>query len=384
MSRTVPKDPNPLLESRVPTRIVYGLDAIRRLPALAREFGGKRVLLVSDAGLVSTGLPARAMNLLRESDLEVFLFEGFGENPNSKIVEDGSQAAREHAVDFLIGFGGGSSMDCAKAINFVFTNGGTIRDYWGYGRARRPMLPMIAVPTTAGTGSEVQSYAIITDEKTQIKMACGDPKAAFRAAILDPKLTISQPPHVTAATGYDAIAHAVETYVTTRRNIVSQFFSLEALKLLERNLQTVIRDPGDLEARGAMLLGACWAGTAIENSMLGATHALANPLSERYDTTHGVAIAMLLHHVVRWNAERVGELYLGLARECGLETAESLADRLQALLEASGLPVRLRDAGARFEDFPALARRATEQWTGTFNPRPLSESEAIALYEKAY
>src|SRR6266545_4657890 len=205
--------------------------------------------------------------------------------------------------------GGGSSMDCAKAINFLVTNGGRMRDYWGYGKAQKPMLPMIAVFTTAGTGSEAQSYALIAQDEGHRKMACGDPGVAFRDAILDPQLTLTLLAQVTAATGFDAIGHAVESYVTTKRNPLSGFFSLEAWRLIEKNFERVLQQPGDIEARAQMLLGSCFAGVAIENSMLGATHALANPLTERYGTTHGIAIAILLCPVVRWNSSVVCDLY---------------------------------------------------------------------------
>lgn len=371
-------------EFKSPTRIFYGIGALARLGELVRQIEGRRVLLVSDPGLVALGMPEQAAEFMRKSELEVFLFDDFEEDPTSRMAEHGTEFARENKVDCLVGMGGGSSMDCAKAINFVLTNGGCMDHYRGYGKADKPMLPMIAIPTTAGTGSEVQSYALITDDETRVKMACGDPKAAFRTAILDPKLTVSLPPKVTAATGFDAIGHAVETYVTTRRNELSQFFSLEAWKLLANNFQRVAEEPQNLEARGAMLLGSCWAGIAIENSMLGATHALANPLSERYDTTHGIATAILLHHVIRWNAPEVGKLYEELVSAIGKPIGDGLADLLQAFLERSGLPTRLSQIGIDRKDFPSLAKKSLEQWTDTFNPRPLTESDALSLYEAAY
>src|SRR5437588_2121207 len=209
-------------------------------------------------------------------------------------------------------------MDCAKGINFLLTNGGAMADYRGFGKAARPMLPSIGIPTTAGTGSEAQSFALIADEKTHMKMACGDRKAAFRIAILDPEVTVSQPLKVTAVTGIDALSHALESYVTTRRNPLAQMFAREAWKLLEANLEVVLARPDDVEARGAMQVGAFLAGTAIENSMLGATHACANPLTAHYGITHGVAIGILLPHVVRFNAETVGPLYAELIEDAGL------------------------------------------------------------------
>jgi len=280
-------------------------------------------------------------------------------------------------VDSIIGLGGGSSLDCAKGINFVLTNGGSMRDYWGYGKAARPMLPMIAIPTTAGTGSEAQCYALISDAGTHEKMACGDPKAAFRVAILDPLLTRSQPHQVTAATGYDAISHAVESYVTTRRNAASECFAREAWRLLAANYESVLRDPDDLEARGAMLLGAHLAGIAIEHSMLGAAHACANPLTAHYGITHGAAIAALLPHVVRWNHLAAGDLYREL-------DACDLGYRLARMAEMGDLSVRLREQGVSREALPALAEEAATQWTGRFNPRPFDAAGAVEIYELAY
>jgi alcohol dehydrogenase len=259
----------------------------------------------------------------------------------------------------------------------VLTNGGNMRDYWGFGKASRPMLPMIAIPTTAGTGSEAQSYALISDSVTHVKMACGDPKAAFRAAILDPLLTRSQPREVTATAGYDAISHAVESYVTTRRTLASVGFAREAWRLLAANFDRVLRDPCDLEARGAMLLGAHFAGIAIENSMLGATHACANPLTAHYGTTHGIAIAVLLPHVVRWNQTAADDLY----RELG---EGDLAERLARLADMAGLPGRLRDLKVPADALPGLAEEAAAQWTGKFNPRPFGAGAALEIYQSAF
>jgi alcohol dehydrogenase len=200
------------------TRLIFGDHASDRLGAVAREVGFRRTLLVADHGLVAVGQVERASRSLQEAGIAVVPFHEFESNPDSNMVEAGRAFAAPLEIDSIVAWGGGSSLDCAKGINFLLTNGGRMQDYRGYGKAARPMLPMIAVPTTAGTGSEVQSYALILDAQTHAKMACGDPKVAFRAAILDPLLTVSQPRTVTAASGYDAIAHAVETAVTVRRN----------------------------------------------------------------------------------------------------------------------------------------------------------------------
>jgi alcohol dehydrogenase len=279
--------------------------------------------------------------------------------------------------------GGGSSLDCAKGINFLFTNGGAMRDYRGFGKASKPMLPGIGIPTTAGTGSEAQSYALISDAETHQKMACGDPKAAFQVAILDPVLTVSQPQQVTAEAGYDAISHAVESFVTTKRNPVSNLFAREAWRLLDANYERVLTEPRDLVARGAMLLGAHLAGVAIEQSMLGATHACANPLTANYGTTHAIAIAVMLQHVVRWNSEMVHKDYDELLNAAG-RAGQSLPERLNQLARAGALPRTLIEIGVPRGDLPQLAAATAKEWTGTFNPRPFDPAAALELYEKAY
>src|SRR5919106_415133 len=195
------------------TRVVFGPGSLNRLGELARELGDTRVLLVTDPGLEAAGHPQRAEQSLREAGLEVFVFDHVEENPTSLHVEEGAAFAKPLGIDLIVSVGGGSAMDCAKGINFLLTNGGHMADYKGFGKAQKPMLPSIGVPTTAGTGSEAQSYALIADEQSHMKMACGDRKAAFRIAILDPELTVSQPPAVTAVTGIDALAHAIESYV---------------------------------------------------------------------------------------------------------------------------------------------------------------------------
>ena len=373
------------------TRVVFGAGAIERLGELARELNFRRTLLVADHGLVASGHVDEAVGPLEQAGVEIFRFHDFEVNPDSRMVENGTAFVAPLKIDSIIGLGGGSSMDCAKGINFLLTNGGRMSDYRGYGKATHPMLPMIAIPTTAGTGSEGQSYALISDAETHAKMACGDPKAAFRVALLDPALTVSQPRSITATSGFDAIAHAVETYVTTKRNPLSEFFSREAWRLLEPNYERVLSEPDDLEARGAMQLGAYYAGVAIENSMLGATHACANPLTARYGTAHGAAIAMLLPSVVRWNERFACNEYSGLlfwssvaGQSNGVTATEALARRLEELAEIGGLRTNLRAAGIDHSELPELASEAAEQWTGAFNPRPFDKQGAIEIYQCVY
>ena len=373
------------------TRVIFGNGALQGLGPLAREVGFRRTLLVADRGLVAAGYADQTADLLKRSGIEVESFTDFDVNPDSAVIETGCAVVAPLEVDSIIGLGGGSSLDCAKGINFLLTNGGRMQDYVGYGKATKAMLPMIGIPTTAGTGSEAQSYAVISEAQTHLKMACGDPKAAFRACILDPTLTLSQPRTITATAGFDAITHAVETYVTTKRNPLSEVFSREAWALLEANYERVLADPNDLDGRSAMQLGAYFAGLAIENSMLGATHACANPLTARYGTTHGAALAMLLPTVVRWNTPVATERYAELARLSGLhsgsdnaQASESLAQRLEQLAAAGGLQSSLSAAGVKRDHLPVLAEEAAMQWTGGFNPRPFDLSGALEVYQWAY
>ena len=371
-----------LFDFALRTRVVFGEGTLDRLGELARELKFTRTLIVSDKSLLPTGFTDRARSILDGAGIAACVFHDFEPNPDSAMVEAGRLYAAGQNIDSIVALGGGSSLDCAKGINFVLTNGGTMRDYWGFGKAARPMLPSIGIPTTAGTGSEAQAYALISDSETHRKMACGDHKAAFKITILDPALTVSQPRSVTAAAGFDAISHAVESFVTTKRTAISDLFAREAWRLLESQYETVLDNPVNIEARGAMLLGAHEAGIAIEQSMLGATHACANPLTARYGTTHAVAISIMLPHVVRWNEEIVGERYQELLRVSG--RSANLAGRLAELAQAGGLPGRLRSLGIPVEDLPLLATDATKEWTGTFNPRPLDPAAALALYEQAY
>lgn len=374
------------------TRIVFGPNRVDTIGELASESPVRRALVVSDPGVIAAGHTGRAIASLHGAGIETQLFDGVHENPSTADVEAGTEFVREFAPQLLVGLGGGSAMDCAKGINFLLTNGGRMQDYWGVGKAKLPMLPMFAVPTTAGTGSEAQSFALISDAQTHVKMACGDKKAACHIALLDPTLTVTQPRRVTALTGIDAIAHALETYVTTKRNAASLAFSREAWQLLAANFSIVLEQPHDLEARGGMQLGACFAGLAIENSMLGAAHALANPLTAEYGIVHGQAVSLMLPHVIRYNAHDVGAQYVELLEATGgangfpepRHGAGGLAEFVANLAAKAGLAARLSECGVEWERLPTLAENAARQWTGTFNPRPVNPASLLELYRQAF
>jgi len=335
------------------------------------------------AGHTATGIAA-----LASSGIATTVFDQFGENPTTAQVEAGTAVARGFHPDLIVGIGGGSSMDCAKGINFLLSCGGRMHDYHGRGKATGPMLPSIAVPTTAGTGSETQSFALISDPESGRKMACGDSRAAFRTAILDVTLTLTQPARVAALTGIDALSHAVESHVSRAATPASRVFSREAWRLLAENLPRVFADGGDVAARSAVQLGAAWAGLAIENAMLGAAHALANPLTAMHGVVHGQAVGLMLPHVVRFNAaieggipDRYAELEAELA---AAPTADGdLGLWLGDLLRQAGLATSLGQLGLGSVDVAGLAAAAASQWTAGFNPRPVAAHDLMLLYEAA-
>ena len=353
-----------MIDYQLRTRLIAGERSIERLGELARELNGRRVLIVSDPGVVAAGIYQIGAEQIRDAGLESLGFHDLAENPTTEHVRAGVQMAEEFRPDLLIGLGGGSSMDCAKGINFLYSCGGRMQDYWGIGKAKGPMLPMIAVPTTSGTGSETQSFALISDAETHVKMACGDPGAACKVAILDPELTVTQPNRVTALTG-----------------IVG--------------FPAVLQNPNDLRGRSEMQLGACFAGMAIEASMLGAAHALANPLTAYLGTPHGQAVGLMMPHVIRFNAPVVGDRYARLVRSCSM-TANTHSDASTVLSELvtnwltqAGLSTNL----TTLSGWPAhqesasfiekLGEMASKQWTASFNPRSLSKTDFIELYTAA-
>lgn len=370
------------------TRVVFGPGSIQRTGDLARGLHFRKTLVVADPGMRDAGHLATLLRVLEAAAIEAIVFSDLGVNPDSAMVEAGRRFAEPHSVDSIIGLGGGSSLDCAKGISFLLTNGGRMSDYRGYGKAPKPLLPMLGIPTTSGTGSEAQSYAVIADAETRLKMACGDPTVAFRVAILDPDLPATAPREVTAMSGFDAIAHAVETAVTRRRTAWSDTFSHQAWKLLTGAYERVLMEPADADARAAMMIGSHVAGMAIEQSMLGAAHACANPLTAQFGVPHGLALAILLPHVVRWNARVAQEGYAALLgaprrRTRDEDTGEILARRIEDLAAAGNLASTLSDAGIGGEAIPRLAELAAQQWTGTFNPRPFDASGAAEIYRAA-
>ena len=381
----------PGFDWRPRTRVLFGPGTLARLGEIAvpaeGEPLGRRALVVTDPGVAAAGHAAAGAGALRGAGVDALIFEDVRANPTTRDVAAAVAAARDHGADLLVGLGGGSSMDVAKGANFLLAGGGSVGDYQGVGKGRGAFLPSLGVPTTAGTGSEAQSFALIADDDTHVKMACGDPRAAFAAAILDPDLIATVPPPVAAPVAIDAVSHAVETAACRVRGELSGMFARRAFALLARHVHPYLEGRARDEDRAGMLLGAHLAGAAIEQSMLGAAHALANPLTARFGTTHGVAVGRMLPHVVRFNAEdpAVRAIYEDLAAAAGLRpNAAGLAEFLESLLPHAGVTAGLTQLGATERDLPELAETAAAQWTAGFNPRPLTPADLEGLYRCAF
>ncbi len=379
--------PLPEILSDSPVRVLFGFGAISELGRESLRIGATRVLVVTDPGIERAGHLDAAIGALGDANLPFALFDGVQENPTTENIADGVRFASWGAVDLIIGLGGGSAMDCAKGINLILTNGGEVADYWGIGKTTKPLLPMILAPTTAGTGSEAQSFALITDPKTHQKMACGDRRPPAEGGlrphltILDPRLIKTVPRHVAAAAGIDAIAHAIETAGSTAQTEHSLALSRAAWQLLDTSFPRILAGGPSEQDFADILLGAHLAGAAIEESMLGAAHACANPLTARFGLTHGLAVGLMLPGVIRYNAEHGNQPYVALDPD-----SERLARRVSQLLELGGLPATFaeadRCAGAS-DLIDDLAQSAHAQWTAQFNPVPITPAGFAEIYRSA-
>lgn len=376
------------LELSVP--VLMGEGCVDEVGRCLQPMSVRRALIVTDPGVLAAGHAHRVIDALAAVGLETTVFDAVHENPTTLDVASCVEVARAFDPDVLVAVGGGSSMDAAKGCNFIFTNGGDMKDYWGVDKAVRPMLPFVAIPTTGGTGSECQRFALISDPETHRKMACGDGKTLAWLAVLDPSLTVTQPPFVTACTGMDALSHAVEAAVTKPATAQSVSWATDSFVRIVHALPTVMAEPGNLAARGDMQLGAALAGAAIEHSMLGAAHSAANPLTAQFDVVHGQAVGIMLPVIVAYNghdpavADRYRDLLVaadlaGPDMDAGTAVAR-LADVLRERLRQTGLAAGLSSLGVGPENLARLSADAADQWTASFNPRPVTADDFEAFY----
>lgn len=372
----------------------FGAGALGELPALALPLTGPRVLIVTDPGMMGTGIVDRAVALLRDAGMETTLFADVQADPPEAVVLAAVDAAREAGVGGVIGLGGGSSLDVAKLVALLAPGTEALADVYGVGKAKGPRLPLVLIPTTSGTGSEVTPISIVTTGAAE-KMGVVSPHLIPDLALLDPDLTLGLPPHVTAATGIDAMVHAIEAYASAspNNNPVSRALACEALRLMGGALLRAVRDGSDVAARADMLLGSMLAGQAFANSPVAAVHALAYPLGGHFHIPHGLSNALVLPHVLRFNAVVAPAPYADLAPHAfpdlaaldGQARAAAFIERLATLSADCGLPQRLRDMEISAEVLPRLARDAMNQTRLLVNnPRPLTEADALAIYTAAH
>lgn len=374
---------------QLPTKIIFGQPALEALKAELQALNMPRLLLVSDPGLVRLGLVARFEQALGEAGFIVQTFCDLETNPTTGSVHQALARLKAGRLTGLVALGGGSAIDVAKATAMLAANGGTYADYQWRGRPiTEPSLPVIAIPTTAGTGSEVSKVAVIVDKDRPLKKGVLSPTMFTRAAILDPQLTLSLPPHLTAATGIDALTHALETYVGRRANPHTDWLAVGAMHLIRLYLPRAVANGSDVEARAHMLLASLWAGTAMDHAGLGLIHALSGPLTGHLQLHHGLANALILPYVLRFNlpamaAQRRQTLkeIFNLAPDA---TDEALAAAVSDFVTGLGLPVRLRDLDISLAgvDWPAIAAETLRMVLVENNPRPVSVADCRALLEE--
>ncbi|MEE4300755.1 MAG: iron-containing alcohol dehydrogenase [Pseudomonadales bacterium] len=365
-------------------------DAGKEIEAL----GFRKALIVTDEALHRELRATRVLTeLLERIGVDYAVYDGVEPNPTTAQVDAGVALLREQGCDFIISFGGGSPHDAAKAIGILATHGGDIRDFEGINRMTRPMLPLVAINTTSGTASEMTRFAIITDEQRHVKMAIVDWRTTPTLSVDDPDLMEAMPPDLTAATGMDALTHAIEAYVSTAATPVTDSAALHAMRLVAGFLPRAVADGHDKEAREMMTYAEFLAGMAFNSASLGYVHAMAHQLGGFYDLPHGVCNAILLPHVQAWNARAVPERFVEIAAALGVDTrdltpaaaAEAALDAIRSLAATVGIPPNLAAFDVvKPEDFPTLADNAMKDACGVTNPKQPTHAEVVALYEAAY
>ncbi|PWE54966.1 alcohol dehydrogenase [Metarhizobium album] len=374
--------------------IQFGAGALAKLADIVRAGIGTRVMLVTDPGMMSTGIVERALDILTSGGIEVTLFSEVEADPPEAVIHLATDKARAAGVEGVVGLGGGSSLDVAKLVALLAVGKEELKGVYGVGNAKGPRLPLILVPTTSGTGSEVTPISIVTTGASE-KMGVVSPVLLPDVALLDPELTYGLPPHVTAATGIDAMVHAIEAYASAsaNNNPLSRALAVQALQLMGAALLRAVRNGKDESARADMLLGSMLAGQAFANSPVAAVHALAYPLGGHFHIPHGLSNALVLPHVLRFNAVTAHEAYVDLAPHAfpalakleGQERVAAFCDALAQLSRDCGLPQTLRDMKIGEDWLPRLAKDAMNQTRLLVNnPRPVSEADALAIYRAAF
>ncbi len=376
----------------LPTRNLFGEGSVAEAGQLMKSLNGKKCLIVTDKFLGSCGIADRVKEIFINAGLEVAVFDGAEPNPTDKNVEAGVKVFNENKCDSIVSLGGGSSHDCAKGIGLVAANGGEIYDYEGIDKSSNPMVPLMAINTTAGTASEITRFCIITDTRRKVKMAIVDWRVTPQIAINDPELMKGMPPALTAATGMDALTHAIEAYVSTAANPLTDAAALMAIKMIQQYLPKAVANGDYMQARDKMAYGQYLAGIAFNNASLGYVHAMAHQLGGFYNLPHGVCNAILLPYVERFNlignlnrfrdiAEAMGENIEGLSTH---EAALKAIASIRTLSMEVGIPATLKELGVKPEDFEIMAENAKKDVCQLTNPRKATKEQVIEIYRQAY
>jgi len=370
---------------------LMGSGSLAEAMQAVKGLGFRKALIVTDGMLSKLGLAAKVAKLLNDQQIDTVLFDGVQPNPTESNVRAGLALLRENRCDCVVSLGGGSSHDCAKGIALCATNGGEISDYEGVDRSVKPQLPLVAINTTAGTASEMTRFCVITDEETHIKMAIVDRNVTPILSVNDPDLMLAKPKALTAATGMDALTHAVEAYVSTAATPITDACALKAVELIARHLRTAVAKGDDLHAREQMAYAQFLAGMAFNNASLGYVHAMSHQLGGFYDLPHGVCNALLLPHVEAFNvktsaarlrdvAQAMGENVQGLDAQAG---AQACLAAIRKLSSDIGIPKSLGELGVKRADIPTLAANAMKDACGFTNPRSATQTEIEAIFEGA-
>ena len=374
-------------------KIVFGSGAVEQLLEHVHELKGSKPLVVLDRNLSLSGFKERVSDLFESGGMDYILFDRVEGEPPLELADEGAKIALKERCDLVVGIGGGSTMDVAKAVAVIAANKGRAKDYLGLNKVPGPGLPKIMVPTTAGTGSEVTFTSVFIRKKLKKKEGMNSPWLYPELALLDPVLTLSVPPNVTAATGIDALCHAIESYTSINSSPMSELVSLEAIRLISSDLRTCVHDGSNLRARENVLLGGLYAGLGLANAGVTAVHSLSYPLGGKYGISHGVANTVLLPYVMRFNLPGAVEKFAVVAEAMGefiddlsLREAANLAvEAVEELIEDCDMDISLEELGVGEEDFPELAKVAmTVARPLENNPRKVTVEDAIEIYEEAY
>ncbi|MBK5539570.1 L-threonine dehydrogenase [Pseudomonas sp. TH05] len=376
----------------IPAVNVMGIGCLDEAMSAIRNYGFRKALIVTDAGLAKAGVASMIAEKLAMQDIDSLVFDGAKPNPSIDNVEQGLLRLREGNCDFVISLGGGSPHDCAKGIALCATNGGHIRDYEGVDQSAKPQLPLIAINTTAGTASEMTRFCIITDEARHVKMAIVDRNVTPLLSVNDPALMVAMPKGLTAATGMDALTHAIEAYVSTAANPITDACALKAIDMISNNLRQAVHDGSDLTARENMAYAQFLAGMAFNNASLGFVHAMAHQLGGFYDLPHGVCNAVLLPHVQSFNASVCAERLTDVAHAMGAdirgfspeEGAQAAIAAIRSLARDVDIPAGLRQLGAKLPDIPILAANALKDACGLTNPRAADQRQIEEIFRSAF